>query len=651
MAVEQIDTGRAVAVPSAPAAPGDVPGPPAVADGELADDIRELSALRAALLDAEATWEGRLQTVPEWHRASARNLVHYLALRQRDVRALQDRLAARGLSSLGRAECHVLATVDAVLGALHRLAGLAWEPPAENGIGYAAGEDLLRRHAAALLGPPPEGRTARVAVTAPAAAAADDALLPGLLAAGMDCLRIDCARGEPAAWASTIARLRRAEAEAGRPCRVLLDLAGPPLLTGPLEPGPAVVKWRPRRAVEGFVIAPARIWLTGTAAPAPAPEPADATLPVPDAWLASLERGAKLRFVDARGARRTLEVSAVAPGGRWAGCARTAYVRTGTYLEVRGRHRGDRRARVGPLPPAERPIVLRPGDTLLLTRDQAAGRPAVFDLSGGIESPARIACTLPAVFDGVRTGEPIWFDGGAIGGRIREVDAGAGTLTVEVTHARPGGARLRAGRSIALPESALRVAALTAKDRHDLDFAAANADLVGLRFVRTPDAVDELLAHLQRLGKPAQRLGVVLDVGTRSAFARLPDLLLTAMSAPAYGVAIAGDDLGVEVGAARLAEVQEEILALCAAAHAPVVWGTPVLEDVARTGRPSPAGVTGAATAGRAEAVLITAGPNATAAAGALADVLRRMHGHQRKKTALLRRLRSWSVDAGAAGA
>ena len=258
MAVEQIDTGRAVAAPSAPAAPGDVPGPPAVADGELADDIRELSALRAALLDAEATWEGRLQTVPEWHRASARNLVHYLALRQRDVRALQDRLAARGLSSLGRAECHVLATVDAVLGALHRLAGLAWEPPAENGIGYAAGEDLLRRHAAALLGPPPEGRTARVAVTAPDAAAADDALLRDLLAAGMDCLRIDCARGEPAAWASTIARLRRAEAEAGRPCRVLLDLAGPPLLTGPLEPGPAVVKWRPRRAVEGFVIAPAR---------------------------------------------------------------------------------------------------------------------------------------------------------------------------------------------------------------------------------------------------------------------------------------------------------------------------------------------------------------------------------------------------------
>ena len=41
---------------------------------------------------------------------SASNLAHYLALRQFDLRHLQDRLAHAGLSSLGRAEASILST-------------------------------------------------------------------------------------------------------------------------------------------------------------------------------------------------------------------------------------------------------------------------------------------------------------------------------------------------------------------------------------------------------------------------------------------------------------------------------------------------------------------------------------------------------------
>ena len=52
------------------------------------------------------------------HRPDAVNLVHYLALRHGDVRQLQRRLGERGLSSLGRCEPHVLATVESVRAAL-----------------------------------------------------------------------------------------------------------------------------------------------------------------------------------------------------------------------------------------------------------------------------------------------------------------------------------------------------------------------------------------------------------------------------------------------------------------------------------------------------------------------------------------------------
>ena len=45
---------------------------------------------------------------------------------------------------------------------------------------------------------------------------------------------------------------------------------------------------------------------------------------------------------------------------------------------------------------------------------------------------------------------------------------------------------------------------------------------------------------------------------------------------------IARGDLAVECGFERLAEVQEEMLWICEAAHVPVIWATQVLETLAR---------------------------------------------------------------------
>jgi hypothetical protein len=47
-----------------------------------------------------------------------------------------------------------------------------------------------------------------------------------------------------------------------------------------------------------------------------------------------------------------------------------------------------------------------------------------------------------------------------------------------------------------------------------------------------------------------------------------------------------------QVGFERLAELQEEILWLCEAAHVPAIWATQVLDTLARTGVPSRAEVT-----------------------------------------------------------
>jgi pyruvate kinase len=90
-----------------------------------------------------------------------------------------------------------------------------------------------------------------------------------------------------------------------------MDVAGPKLRTGPVEPGPAVVKYRPKRDAFGRVEKPARIWRTPVAHPETPPSFADACIPVPARWLARLQPGDRVRFTDTRDSRRSMNVTGV----------------------------------------------------------------------------------------------------------------------------------------------------------------------------------------------------------------------------------------------------------------------------------------------------------------------------------------------------
>ena len=286
-------------------------------------------------------------------------------------------------------------------------------------------------------------------------------------------------------------------------------------------------------------------------------------------------------------------------------------------------------------------LLLKPGDQLLLTRAPLPGKPAVYDRER-LVAPASIACTLPTVFADVRPNEQIWFDDGKIGGVIEAVEPEV--IHVRITMAKPAGDKLGADKGINLPDSRLRLPGLTEKDVHDLTFIAEHADLVGLSFVKGIDDVRRLQDQLARLR--ADHLGIVLKIETRSGFERLPHLLLAAMRGPCVGVMIARGDLAVECGYERLAEVQEEILWVCEAAHIPVIWATQVLENLAKKGVPSRAEITDAAMGERAECVMLNNGPHLVDAVRVLDDSLRRMETHQHKKTARLRSLRLSTLTA-----
>ena len=601
--------------------------------------IHDVDGLLQEALDFELLYARELQQVAPGFVDSARNLLHYLGVRRHDIRRLQGDLSSLGLSSLGRMEAHTLATLEAVLGALSHLAGRAQPASLERRppVGFNAGPALLAEHANALLGPSSSRHSGRVMVTMPSEAARDGDLIRQLLGAGMNIMRINCAHDDAKAWLAMIDNLHSAERELGMRCRILADLAGPKLRTGTIGGGEPVLKIRPRRDVRGRVIANALVWLHPPEVPGQQVAPADAAamLPVQGELVARAKPGDTIELHDCRDRRRRFMVSERHGSGVLAECDRTSYVESGIPLRLRRRGRTIATGVVGPLPPIEPAITLFRGDRLRVTGEGQVGRPGLRAADGTLIEPATIPCTLGAILQRVVSGERVWFDDGKIGGLVTEV--GQDGFTVEISHARPGGAKLRADKGINLPDTTFDLPALTAKDHRDLDVMAAHVDMIGLSFVRKPDDVELLEDRLGELG--ASHLGIVLKIENRRAFDRLPHILLTALRSPPIGIMVARGDLAVEMGFERLAEVQEEILWMCEAAHVPVIWATQVLEGLAKTGAPTRAEVTDAAMSARAECVMLNKGPYIGEATHFLSSVLQRMGEHQSKKSATLRKL------------
>lgn len=568
---------------------------------------------------------------PSFHKG-ANNLLHYLALRYQDIRGLQDKLGFLGVSRLGRAESHVMASLLAVREILTRFAN---SKPLDNAtpiVSFKQGKKLLRNNTNALLGIKLKGSKARIMVTLPPEAAEDKELVHDLVAAGMSCARINCAHDDEEIWQAMIANIERAKRKTGRNCKICMDLGGPKLRTGAMRLGPQVIHLQPKRDLFGHAVSPARVWLAAPDIQPPAAT--DAFLSLSADGIIYGKRGDKIRFTDARGKRCTLVIDEPRENGRWANCFESAYVMTGT--ELRRDNENAIMARVGELPAVEQCITLKIGDTLVLHAEATPGGPAQYDAEGNLLQPAHISCTLPEVFQYVKAGEPILLDDGKIEGIIRSTSVEA--LQVEITYAKEEGAKLRADKGINLPESDLKLNGLTEKDKEDLKFIAKHADVVSLSFVNGPR---DIIALLKALKKLRAKLGLIVKIETQRGFRNLPAILLAAMRTHPVGVMIARGDLAIEAGWRNLAGIQEEILWLCEAAHLPIIWATQVLETLAKKGIPSRAEISDAAMAQQAECVMLNKGPHILETVRMLDDILKSMEDYHQKKAPMLPALKA----------
>ncbi len=580
----------------------------------------------------------------------------YLTLRHHDVRPLQESLAQMGLSSLGRSEEHVMSTLERVLGILQMMAGKTPDVPTPGAVGHGEGREILEANAEALLGPSPKGRPTRIIVTMPTEAADDIGMVRGLIERGMDCARINCAHDDEAIWLRMVSNLRQAATEAGRDCPIVMDLPGPKLRTGPIEPGPQVVRLHPRRGRVGPTHRTGQSHVGGPGASDPRVRVRANRRPFPSRTSgdAPLRPGDRIKLHDARGSSRRFTVTEVHGDGVLVDVYDTTYFATGTRLigpstarppSVRF-PRSSSSSRCIPATSSHSPRISRPCPRRGFRSPKSAGLAAPTGTPQSTVPPrAATGSGAPCREPSNRCGSGTGSSSTTAGSAGRSSPSVPTRLTSGSRWPAPGGTKLRAEKGINLPDSDLPLPAMTREDEAKLPFIVEHADLVELSFAQRPSDVTALQERLADLG--GSRLGVVLKVETARGFAQLPEMLLAGMGSERLGVMVARGDLAVECGFERLAEVQEEMLWLCDAAHVPVIWATQVLDQMARTGLPSRAEISDAAMAGRAECVLLNKGPHIAHAVATLDDILRRMASHQHKKVALLRRLRSWSPNPG----
>ncbi len=274
---------------------------------------------------------------------------------------------------------------------------------------------------------------------------------------------------------------------------------------------------------------------------------------------------------------------------------------------------------------------LRAGD-----RFRLVGTAAAFGQDPMIEA----VCEPTDALDRLAIGTEVSLDDGRLAGVVEESQPGRVVVLVQRTQLR--GFKMKSERGMTFPRADLRLDPLTLTDLNDLDFVARRADMIGFSFVQSADDIGRMQHELAMRRPDWQRVGIVAKIETAQAVTNLPEIIVRAAGKQPFGVMIARGDLAVAIGFERLAEMQEEILWLCEAAHVPVIWATQVLEEMVKSGLPTRGEMTDAAMAGRAECVMLNKGPNVGEAIIALKGLLQRMEEHQSKKTSRLRALRSW---------
>ena len=226
-------------------------------------------------------------------------------------------------------------------------------------------------------------------------------------------------------------------------------------------------------------------------------------------------------------------------------------------------------------------IRLTEGDILSFVRRESVG---------GL---GRVHLPHPEIFQAVQPGHALLLDDGKL--RLRVVEASDVRIDAEVLTS----GTLASRKGISLPDTVIPLAAMTDKDRADLEDALnVGVDWVALSFVQRAKDIAEARKLIRG------RAAIMAKIEKPSALAELEEII-----GLADGIMVARGDLGVEMPVEKVPGLQKQITRAARNAGKPVVVATQMLESMILSPAPTRAEVSDVATAvfDGADAVMLSA--------------------------------------------
>ncbi|MDX1764993.1 MAG: pyruvate kinase, partial [bacterium] len=205
--------------------------------------------------------------------------------------------------------------------------------------------------------------------------------------------------------------------------------------------------------------------------------------------------------------------------------------------------------------------------------------------SGSAVSTAdRLSIPYPNVVKNLRQGDRILIDDGMI--LLKISSKAEKSVTARVIQ----GGELTDHKGVNLPDSVLRIASFTAKDKRDLDWGiATGVDWVAVSFVRSGSDIRSVRRHLGRRRHP---IPIIAKIERPEAVANINEIM-----AEADGIMIARGDLGVEMQPEEVPVIQKKLIALAGRMDKVVITATQMLESMTDNRRPTRAEVNDVANA------------------------------------------------------
>ena len=212
-------------------------------------------------------------------------------------------------------------------------------------------------------------------------------------------------------------------------------------------------------------------------------------------------------------------------------------------------------------------VVLKDGSIVMITVDPVLG------------SETLIPCQYKRLVTEVKVNEQVLLDDGNL--ELKVLGKERGMVRAKVVR----GGVLKNNKGMNLPDTKLKVAALTAKDRKDVGYCIkGGVDYIALSFVRRAQDIIDLKKILHR--RKAD-IDVIAKIEKPEALENIREIL-----AETDGIMIARGDLGVELPAKKVPFIQDTLIDACIAERKPVIVATQMLESMIEHGRPTRAEVT-----------------------------------------------------------